>query len=119
MHRSQIRSAEARMQQARMDKTEEERNIETEVRNLAARVQSVLGRLQQQERNIPVAEKNFEITLSRYANGDIDSQVLSEARERLNNAYVSRLDAFTAYQIALIDLMRNTFYDFQRGMAIE
>jgi outer membrane protein TolC len=118
-HRSLIRSAEAGLQQARMGKTEEERNIETDVRNVAASVQSSLSRLQLQERNIPVAEKNFEITLARYTNGDIDSQTLSEARVRLNNAYISRLRAFIDYQMALVELMQKTFYDFQRDIPVE
>lgn len=118
-HRSEIRSAEAGLLQEQMSKENTERTIEVQVRNLAAEIPSLLGRLQQQERNIPVAEKNFAITLERYTNGDVDSQVLSEARVRLNTAYRNRLNAFTNYQIALMELTRNTFYDFRLGVEVE
>jgi hypothetical protein len=74
---------------------------------------SSLRRLELLEKNVLVAEKSFEISRQRYSNGEIDSQAMALERERLNNAYVSRLESFITYKLLLSDLMRKTFYDFE------
>jgi len=66
-----------------------------------------------------VAEKSFSITRQRYADGDIDSQSLALERTRLNTAYTSHLRAYISYQLLLTDLMRKTFYDFQKNELIK
>ena len=114
-----VRAAEARLKQAGFRKIEIERDIETEVKNLVANVSSNLKRLQLLERNVVVAQKSFDITLSRFSDGDIDSQSLALERNRLNNAYTSHLQAFINYQLALADLMRRTLFDFQKGEGVE
>jgi len=80
---------------------------------------SSLKRLQLLEKNIVVAEKSFEITRQRFSDGDVDSQGLALERKRLNNAYTSHLSAYTSYQLILSDLMRKTFYDFQKNELIK
>jgi hypothetical protein len=39
-------------------------------------------------------------------------------RERLNTAYVSRLVSFIDYKLLLSDLMRKTFYDFEKDISV-
>jgi hypothetical protein len=68
---------------------------------------------------VKVAEKSFDITLQRYADGDIDSQSLALERNRMNTAYTSHLNAYINYQLSLADLMRKTFYDFRNQTLIE
>ncbi len=118
-NRSLVRSAEARLKQNVLRKEEVQREIETEVRNLSANVNSSLKRLQLLEKNVSVAEKSFEITRQRYADGDIDSQALALERNRLNNAYTSHLRAYINYQLTLADLLRKTFYDFRNDELIK
>ena len=64
------------------------------------------------------AEKSFEISRQRYVNGDIDSQSMALERERLNNAYISRLESFINYKLLLSDLMRKTFFDFEKNISM-
>lgn len=118
-NRALVRASQARLIQYEYRKKELEREIETSVRNLAATVSSNLKRLQQLEKNIVVAEKSFEITLQRFAEGDIDSQSLSLERTRMNNAYRNHLSAYIDYQTSLIELMNNTFYDFEKEELIQ
>lgn len=94
------------------------RNIEQEVRNLVSNLTSSLKRLQLLEKNLTIAEKSFEITRQRFSDGDIDSQSLALERNRLNNAYVSHLNAYINYQMQLADLMRRTFYDFKNNREV-
>ncbi len=117
-NRAQVRSAEARLMQTEMSKTNEERQIETEVRNLVANVQSALARLQLLEKNLVVAQRSFDITLQRFSEGDIDTQNLALDRTRYNQAQKSHLEAYISYQLALADLMRKTFYDFKTNQPV-
>jgi outer membrane protein TolC len=110
-----VQAAEARLQQNMYEKEQVLRSIETEVKNLVADLNSSLRRLQLLEKNVEVAEKSFEITRSRFADGDIDSQALALERERLNSAYTSHLDAYIQYELNLADLMRKTLFDFKNN----
>jgi outer membrane protein TolC len=114
-----VNAAKSRIKQNEIQKTEVQRSIEREVRNLVADLNSSLKRLQLLEKNVKVAEKSFEITLQRFTDGDIDSQALALERNRLNNAYNSHLRAYINYQLMQAELMRKTFYDFQRNEAIK
>ena len=93
--------------------------IEREIRTTVDRLQSSLRRLQLLEKNVLVAEKSFEISRQRYANGEIDSQAMALERQRINTAYNTRLDAFITYKLLLSDIMRKTFFDFEKGRAVE
>lgn len=117
-NRSRVRAAESLLKEHEYSKDETERGIRTEVMNLVANINSNLKRLQLLEKNVAVAEKSFEITRQRYSDGDIDSESLALERNRLNTAYTSRLNAFISYQLSLADLMRKTFYNFQKGVPI-
>lgn len=93
-------------------------SIEREVRTLVEQLTSSLRRLKLLKQIVAVAEKGFEISRQRYSNGEIDSQAITLERERLNNAYISRLESFIAYKLFLSDLMRKTFYDFEHNQPI-
>lgn len=117
-NRALVNAAKSRLKQNVIRKEEVQRSIEREVRNLVADLNSNLRRLQLLEKNVSVAEKSFEITRQRYADGDIDSQALALERARLNTAYTSHLRAYINYQLLLADIMRKTFYDFQKNKLI-
>lgn len=119
VNRARVKEAESRLKEITYSKEEIERGIETEVTTLVSRVNSNLKRLQLLEKNIKVAEKSFDITLQRYADGDIDSQALALERNRMNTAYTSHLNAYINYQLSLADLMRKTFYDFRTQTLIQ
>ncbi len=114
-----VNAAKSRLRQTEIQKEALQRSIEREVRNLVADLNSSLQRLQLLEKNVIVAEKSFEITRQRFADGDIDSQALALERNRLNTAYNNHLKAYINYQLLLSDLTRKTFYDFQNNKEIK
>lgn len=118
-NRALVNAAKSRLEQSQLRKEEVERGIEREVRNLVADLNSSLKRLQLLEKNVSVAEKSFEITRQRFADGDVDSQGLALERNRLNTAYISHLRSYINYQLYLADLMRKTFYDFNKNEAVK
>lgn len=117
-NRALVNAAKAQLQQNVLSQEETKRTIEREVLNLVDQLNSSLKRLQLLEKNVLVAEKSFSITRQRFSDGNIDSQALALERERLNNAYNSHLRAYINYQVMLADIMRKTFYDFQRDTSI-
>ena len=118
-NRAKVFAAQSALKQSLLRKEDVQRGIEREVRDLVAELNSSLKRLQLLETNIVVAEKSFCITRQRYSDGDIDSQSLALERTRLNTAYTSHLNAYISYQLVLADLMRKTFYDFQKNELIK
>ena len=117
-NRASVNAAKAVMNQYKYQMEGDKVNIERDIRTRTDQLHSSLKRLQMLEKNVTVAEKSFEISRQRYANGDIDSQNMALERERLNNAYVSRLVAFIEYKLNLSDLMRKTFFDFEKGQSV-
>ncbi len=118
-NKARVKAAEATLEQNMLQLDAEKVSIERDIRTIAERLQSSLRRLELLEKNVEVAEKSFGITRERYANGEIDSQAMALERERLNNAYISRLEAFISYKLLLSDLMRKTFYDFENDVAVD
>jgi outer membrane protein len=117
-NKARVRSAESNLKENLIQLASDKITIERDVRTTVDRLQSNLKRLQLLEKNVIIAEKSFEISRQRYANGDIDSQSMALERERLNTAYVTRLDAFINYKLFLADIMRKTFYDFEKDVSL-
>lgn len=117
-NRARVHGAEASLSQSVIRLDAEKVTIERDIRTTVNRLQSSLHRLQLLEKNVLVAEKSFEISRQRYVNGDIDSQSMALERERLNNAYISRLESFINYKLLLSDLMRKTFFDFEKNISM-
>ena len=117
-NRAKVNSALATLKQNQIQQDASKVTIERDIRTTVSRLQSNLRRLQLLEKNVVVAEKSFEISRQRYANGDIDSQAMALERERLNSAYLSRLESFINYKLLLSDVMRKTFFDFEKNVSM-
>ncbi len=117
-NRARVHAARSVLLQNQFERDAEKISIERDIRTTVDRLQSSLRRVQLLEKNVAVAEKSFEISRQRYANGDIDSQAMALERERLNSAYISRLESFINYKLLLSDLMRKTFFDFENNKSV-
>jgi outer membrane protein len=117
-NRAKVNSAMATLKENQILMDADKVTIERDIRTTVNRLQSNLRRLQLLEKNVVVAEKSFEISRQRYANGDIDSQAMALERERLNSAYLSRLESFINYKLLLSDVMRKTFFDFEKNISM-
>lgn len=115
---ARVQAAQARLRQAGYSLDDEKMSVERDIRNTVNNLNSSLKRLQLLEKNVRVAERSFEISKKRFANGDINSQSLALDRNRLSQAYNSRLNALISYKLLLADLTRKTFYDFAAGRPV-
>ncbi len=117
-NRATVKASEAVLSQYQYQMEGNKVSIERDIRTTIDRLHNSLKRLQLLEKTLEVAEKSFEISRQRYASGDINSQAMALERERLNTAYVSRLESFITYKLMLSDLMRKTFYDFEKDIPV-
>ncbi|TKG96360.1 TolC family protein [Puteibacter caeruleilacunae] len=117
-NRSRVRAAQTSINETMISLEEETMTIEREIISIVNDLNSSLRRLQLLDKNVDVAEKSFAISQSRFSNGDIDSQALALDRERLDNAHISHLQAYISYKLNLANLMRKTFYDFEKDKEI-
>ncbi len=117
-NRAKVHSAQSTLAQYQIQQEADRVSIERDIRTTVNRLQSSLKRLHLLEKNVVVAEKSFEISRQRYANGDIDSQAMALEQERLNNAYITRLESFINYKLLLSDVMRKTFFDFEKNKSM-
>jgi outer membrane protein TolC len=118
-NRAKVQAARSMLKQNELQLLSNKISIERDIRTTVDRLTSSLRRLQLLEKNVVVAEKSFDISRQRYANGEIDSQAMALERERMNNAYNTRLDAYIDYKLLLSDIMRKTFFDFEKDKAME
>ncbi len=118
VNKARVRAAQSRLRNAEYTLENERVNVIRDIRETVNQLRSSLRRLTLLEKNIIIAEKSFEISQKRFANGDIDSQTLALNRNRLNQAYKTKLEAFISYKLAVADLMRKTFYDFETSQEI-
>jgi len=118
VNRAQVKAAEAGLRKARYTLENEKVSVERDIRDTVTQLKSSLKRLHLLEKNVAVAEKSFEISKNRFSNGDINSQSLALDRNRLSQAYVSRLEAYISYKLLLADLARKTFYDYENDRVL-
>ncbi len=117
-NRARVRSAQAVLKQNQLQLDGDKVTIEREIRTLVDQVHNNLSGLEMMEKSVVVAEKSFNISRQRYANGEIDSQAMALERDRLNQTYTSRLRSYINYKLGLSDLMRKTFHNFETNKPV-
>ncbi|MBT3243675.1 MAG: TolC family protein [Bacteroidetes bacterium] len=114
-NKARVKSAESSLEQDKIDLGNTKRSIEREIRSLVDQLHNSLRGLEIMEKSVVIAEKSFDISRQRYANDEIDSQAMALERERLNKAYTAHLSSYITYKLSLSDLMRKTFFDYERN----
>jgi outer membrane protein TolC len=117
-NRSRVKAVKAQIKQSVYQQEAQTVEIESQVIRTVNEVHSTLRRLELLKKNKVIAEKSFAISQNRFSNGDIDSQTLALDRERLDKTNESHLRAFIDYKLKLADLMRKTFYDFEKNQDV-
>ncbi len=114
-HSLDVESAEARLRSAQLTAENTEQTIEQEIIQLVKRIESAASRVEVLSASEIVAQKAFEINQARFRVGTIGSTDLAQSQTRLTTARLSALEALLDYRVAIADLTRKTFYDFERN----
>jgi outer membrane protein len=110
---SKVRKAKAELSNVELGRDDKHTTIVREVRDIVRTVEELRNRLKIHEKNQEVSQKSYQVSLLRFSNGDITSQELSVEQERLTDSQLTYLNAYIAYQLAVVDLKRKTTWDFQ------
>ncbi len=89
--------------------------IRQEINDLINRIQAAESRIKVLEKVVAVAQKSYDISLSRFQSGTISRNDLAQAQQRLTTAKINNLSALIDYRIGLADLKRRTLYDFEKN----
>jgi len=117
-NRAQVDAAKAALTREELSLSYLYITIEREVRDVVRSVYEAYDRVQMLAKSKEVGERSFEISLQRFANGDITSTDLARASDQLNTAKLSYLSAYNEYKLALADLKRKTLYDFEKNRSL-
>ncbi|MEA1876572.1 MAG: TolC family protein [Bacteroidota bacterium] len=117
-NRARVNYAKSGLEQNKLQLIGTRMSIEREIRTLVDRLHNSLRGLELLEKSVIIAEKSFDISRQRYANGEIDSQFMALERDRLNQAYTTKLNSYINYKLSLSDLMRKTFFDFEANKPV-
>jgi outer membrane protein TolC len=112
-NRAQVQAAMANLKREELDLEDLRLTVQREVEDVVRSVFQTWDRVQMLTKSREVSLKSMDISLRRFANGDITSTELARASDQLNNAKLSYLSAYIEYQMALADLRRKTLYDFE------
>ena len=117
-NRAQVDAAKATLQREELTLNDLYITIEREVRDVVRKVYEAFDRVQMLVKSVEVGERSFDISLQRFANGDITSVELARASDQLNTAKLSYLSAYNEYKLALADLKRKTLFDFEKNQSL-
>ncbi len=118
VNRAEVEVARGRLKQRELDVMEKQRSVELQIRRVITQLKSSRNSLDVLKKSEEVAQKSYDISLARFENGDITSQVLADALDALTGARSDYLNAYIKYQLAVADLKRQTLYDFERDRSL-
>ncbi len=94
--------------------TEIRSEIQTAVNNLGEYQQRALN----MRENMDMAKEITSISIDQYADGKISLQDLLQQINRQRETGLNFLDAYLGYRESLLNLMENTYYDYEKGTAL-
>lgn len=100
--RRQIESASLNLKRSKFDLEYQEKNITAELKQTARAVEAAESRLQSSRLAEQLAEKSYQITLSRFESGAVTSTDLIDAQVSLNQARHELLDSVIDYNLSAV-----------------
>lgn len=115
---AEVQAAKATLNTRELDLAEQQKTIVRQIRDVVRRLEESMNSLRVLQKRESVAQRNFDITLERFNNGDITSLVLANNRDRLISAKTAYLNAYIEYKLAVADLKRRTLWDFKTNTSL-
>lgn len=117
-NKAQVNSKLTELEKVERSLEESKLNIEREVRDVVDRVGEAQRRLELLVSSVEAADRSFRLSLRQFESGALGTQDLILIQNRLAEARRSYLNAYLDYRRALIDLMRRTYWDWERDQPL-
>lgn len=108
-----VEAAEADLKLAELYFENQEDVIKKEILALLNQVEAAKKRVEVLSKSVELAEKSYNISVERFNSGTITSFDLTQMQIRLTDARINSLTALIDYKLALADLARKTFHDYE------
>jgi outer membrane protein len=106
-----VESAEANLNLNILSYENQKLQIRKEIIAIVNKIESAKARVEVLSKTVELAQKSYDITLSRFQSGTITSFDLSQMQLRLTDAKINSLNALIDYNLAIADLSRKTLQD--------
>jgi len=113
--KNKVKSEQVRLKQYELSLENEKRFIESEIREIVRSVQEAEKRFRVNQRNQEVATKSYRISLLQFENGDMTTQELFLAQERLSQVQLAYIESYITYRLSVANLSRKTMFDFENN----
>lgn len=118
LNKARVSSAQTKLDHRKLDLEEERQKVVLQIRSVIARLREARDRLEVLKKSEDVALRSYEIDRFRFENGDISAQDLTRTWDDLTQSRQAYLVAYIQYQLAVADLKRRTYYDFEEDRSL-
>jgi outer membrane protein len=108
----EVEAAVADLNLTKLVYTNQKQLIEKEIISVVNKLESAKARVEVLSKSVELAQKSYNISLSRFEAGTITSFDLSQMQLRLTDARTNSLNALIDYKLALADLTRKTLFNY-------
>jgi len=116
--RARIEAREISLEKRELYIEEEMAQIETQITNDILNLQEYQRRALSMQENLQRAREISVVSLEQYQDGAISIRDLLQSLERELDTSDNFLQAYLGYRESLMDLIRDTFYDYENGMSM-
>lgn len=110
----EVESAEANLKLSILAFENLKEQIKKEIITLVNKVESARARVEVLTKSVEVARKSYEISSARFESGNITSFDLTQSQLRLTDAQTNSLNALIDYKLAIADLKRKSFLNYEK-----
>ncbi|MEX1276502.1 MAG: TolC family protein, partial [Bacteroidota bacterium] len=114
-NRLEVEAAEIQHRNALAGYEYTRQQVRQEIIDLLNRIKVAESRIQVLEKVVAVAQKSYDISISRFSSGTINRNDLAQAQQRLTAAKINNLGALIDYRIGIAELKRKTLFDFEKN----
>lgn len=111
----EVEAAEANLRLLELNYRNQKQQIEKEIIAIVNKIESAKARVEVLSKTVELAEKSYGISVARFQAGNITSFDLTQMQLRLTDAKTNSLNALIDYKLAVADLNRKTYYNFERN----
>lgn len=111
-NKREVESAQANLKIAMLNKQNQSEQIEKEIRSVLNKIRASKARVEVLSKSVALAQKSYDISVSRFDAGTITSFDLSQLQLRLTDAKTNSLNALIDYLLAVADLSRKTYGNY-------
>lgn len=111
----EVEAAQANLSLLELNYRNQKQQIEKEIIAIINKIESAKARVEVLSKTVELAEKSYGISVARFQAGNITSFDLTQMQLRLTDAKTNSLNALIDYKLAVADLYRKTYYDFEKN----